>query len=263
MLEGSRKLPLLAARGGVMVGPLPQPPASNGPPERGERERVSRTAPTAARGPPLVAIATAGTFATLTFTASKPECDLFVALRCTVNSMRSPCLSGAARCWLLLMPTKRSPGYFCDVTKPHVSWKLRTRPEHCRPTRSLSSVLTACTLVAWHLPLEPSEMSKVTMSPTLKPVRPGLEPWCRNRSPSKSSETTKPQPSRKLRTTPRARWPTKASGPGFGSPRLEASALGTVTGALASTGMGCGKASMSCFTFTAWMPLAAFSSRAI
>mmetsp|Transcript_31275 Transcript_31275/g.93128 ORF Transcript_31275/g.93128 Transcript_31275/m.93128 type:complete len:310 (+) Transcript_31275:905-1834(+) len=73
---------------------------------------------------------------------------------------------------------------------------------------------------------------------------------------------TNPQPSRKLRTTPRARWPTKDSGPGFGAPWAAFSALGRVTG-LGWTGtMGDCMAS-SCFTFIAWMPLADFSSLAI
>mmetsp|Transcript_85765 Transcript_85765/g.227947 ORF Transcript_85765/g.227947 Transcript_85765/m.227947 type:complete len:493 (-) Transcript_85765:565-2043(-) len=236
---------------------------------RGERERASL--PWRMALPGTIAPLVVGKIvpemppepSTCTWTASKPVCDLFVLLRCTMNTIASPCFRGSASWGLLFMPTKRSPGYFCEVTKPQVSWKLRTRPEHWRPTRSFNSAGVACTCVAWHFPLEPIEMLKVTGSPAVRVPKPGFEPECRNKSPSKSSDTTKPQPSRKLRTMPRARWPTKASGLPFGSPVRDRMVLGIVTGTINGEGMGCWKASLSTFTFTAWMPLFDFSSRAI
>mmetsp|Transcript_24265 Transcript_24265/g.69552 ORF Transcript_24265/g.69552 Transcript_24265/m.69552 type:complete len:367 (+) Transcript_24265:206-1306(+) len=269
-LAGLRPPSAPGALGGAPSAGWPSVPSITG---RGERERASarpRATLGADTGAPFgvagrVVLPDPSTF---TLTASKPVCDLFPALRCTVNSTLSPSLRGTVKWGLLRIPTKRSPGYLCDVTKPQVSWKLRTRPEHWRPTRSLSSVGTACTLVAWHLPLEPSEISKLIGSPAFNAPRPGFEPWCRNKSPSKSSETTKPQPSRKLRTTPPARRPTKDSGPGFGAAKpTTGSVLGSaVRGAVAvrvGVSRGCWTVSPSCFTCTACMPLLDFSSRAI
>mmetsp|Transcript_5944 Transcript_5944/g.18417 ORF Transcript_5944/g.18417 Transcript_5944/m.18417 type:complete len:470 (+) Transcript_5944:141-1550(+) len=277
MFAGSRGPPL-ASPGAAPPMPMPMPAMPPRPIGRGERER-SPAAPRPAAGmkaamPWLAMVmpkAAAPSMpeapepAAVTFIASKPVCDLLVLLRATVNSTASPDFSGATRWALLRRPTKRSPSNFGQVMKPQVSWKLRTMPVNWRPTRSFSSAETTCTFVAWHLPLVPSEMSKVTESPALRAGSPGLEPWCRKRSPSKSSEMTKPQPSRKLRTVPAALWPTSASGACFGNPKpaVPRPSLGTVTAATAGAEAGIRMVCPSCFTFIAWMPVPPFWSLAI
>mmetsp|Transcript_7290 Transcript_7290/g.20443 ORF Transcript_7290/g.20443 Transcript_7290/m.20443 type:complete len:418 (-) Transcript_7290:854-2107(-) len=231
LIQPSRVWPTMRAgsRPGAGVGRLlVRGPASDARMGGGDRDRsrwrpASRpcTALGSARTPARPAAALS---AVMTCTASKPICVLPV-LRCITNSICSPCRRGRSRWELLRMPTKRSPRYLVDVTKPQVSRKLLTWPVHFWPTRSWSSWGMPCTFVAWHFPLPPAAISKTTLSPACRLLE-GLEPWCKKRSPSKCSDTMKPHSPRKLRMTPLARWPMRASG--LGRPAMFCGNAGTM-----------------------------------